>query len=142
MPGDEYVVLVQFLLDMGADPNVLRAPTHDDSLQYQGDCQGTTCDQLAEPIALGLSSHFPESPQLLDIFERITDAGGHSTRPYVRNIVPSFRCLHFPLEIEHLKIFEDQIDSKFPLNIPVSIKPLMCSSFGSWGSCAANLATK
>jgi hypothetical protein len=128
---------------MGADPNVLRAPTHDDSLQYRGDCQGTTCDQLAGPIAWNLSLvEWARTPQVLEIFERITDAGGHSTRPYVENIIPSFRCLRFPLEIKQLTIFEDQIDSKFPLNMPVSIKPLICSSFGSWGSCAANLATK
>jgi len=141
-PGDEYDVLVKFLLDMGADPNVMRVPTREDSLEYLGSCQGTTCDQLVHPVVQGLSGPFGQSPLIMKILERVQDAGGHSSRPYVSTLHPSYRSSYFPREAKQLTIFEDHIDSAFAFVSSDASTSLTSSSFRSWGACASDPATR
>jgi hypothetical protein len=113
-PGDEYISLIRFLLESGADPNVSRTPKHSDrSISYVDDYQGTTCDLLTVPIAFHI--RIPTSaqmPKLLYILELLTDAGGHTSEPFEHTAFFA-RSKSFREEIQHLNIFEDQIDSKF-----------------------------
>ncbi|CAN9101984.1 unnamed protein product [Alternaria alternata] len=111
-PGDEYISLIRFLLESGADPNVLRTPKHSDrSISFRDDYEGTACDLLTEPIAFEMGSSIAvRKSALLRILGMITDAGGHTSKPFEHNVVSTYRCGNFDKEIQHLNVFEDQID--------------------------------
>ncbi|CAN9115910.1 unnamed protein product [Alternaria alternata] len=107
-PGDEYINIIHFLLERGADPNVLTDP-RPNAFSYVLYSQNTACDLLAAVMGSGLRN-LPqaEKSRFLDISERIVEAGGHTSRPiqrYVSQLKTSFRD-----DIERLSLFEDQID--------------------------------
>lgn len=110
-PGDEYVSLIQFLLDQGADPNIISssAAVQDHDRWYGVD--GTTFDQFAlELLALWVKPF--EKPRNLTIFKRLTAAGSEFSKPFnpLSRIVSESCCLFFEMEVERFSVFEDQID--------------------------------
>ncbi|RYN38248.1 hypothetical protein AA0119_g458 [Alternaria tenuissima] len=106
--GDEYVAIIRFLLERGADPNVLRS-RKDDEFSSVWNFQGTTCDQLAGPTLYALRMLFPSGiPRFLEILDRILEAGGHNSRPIPEKVPPG--ACFFREEIEQLLVFENQID--------------------------------
>ncbi|KAL1800772.1 hypothetical protein ACET3X_001114 [Alternaria dauci] len=112
-PGDEYISLIRFLLESGADPNVLRTSKPSDrSISYLDNAEGTICDLLTQPIAFRVSnSMFGDISEFLHILELVTDAGGHTSKPSgFEKISSTYKCSNFSREIQYLNIFEDQID--------------------------------
>jgi hypothetical protein len=108
--GDEYIAIIQFLLERGADPNVLRS-RKDEEFSSVLDYQGTTCDQLAGPAAYGLCMLSPtQKSWFLGILNRIVEAGGHTSRPFPEDVAQGVRF--FRDEVEQLLSFEDQIDGE------------------------------
>lgn len=118
-PGDEYVYLIQFLLENGADPNTLSSPAANETFQRHADVGGTTLDQLGRSL---LEKHPGLSTSMIlrnvTIFKRLTAAGGEFSKPFdtLKRIHPNYRCEHFTVEVDQFICFEDQQDREFTVN--------------------------
>ena len=106
--GDEYVSLIQFLLDRGADPNILRKLPWRNAQIGHLDGQGTTYDQIAGFIAWFAPNTSRE--RMLTVLDKLAAAGGQFSRPLSWDFGGRLGCWVFTLQVEHLNVFEDQID--------------------------------
>lgn len=119
--GDEYVSLIQMLLDKGADPNTILSPGDTKYCYNDHRDQGTILDQIGKWLVIGkfgwVCYSFPSSVALrnLTIYKRLTAAGSEFSKPFdfLAQDMPEWSCKAFGHEVEDLKTFEDQIDRKF-----------------------------
>ena len=102
-------------MDRGADPNVIRDLVPNltfEGLKHHG---GTPCDHLMDPMSFHLT-HDPSTVQgLRTILDLFVKAEGHTSKPFVSNSSPGDRCIGFRSDVTQLSLFEDQLDSEFPV---------------------------
>ncbi|KAF2197110.1 hypothetical protein GQ43DRAFT_223224 [Delitschia confertaspora ATCC 74209] len=114
-PGDEYVHLIQFLLDKGADPNIISSSASMEASDRFGDRGGTTFDQFAAILATKYYERWyggRNKLRNLTIFKRLDAAGSEFSKPLntLSSIHPTYFCESFAAEVEEFTKFEDQID--------------------------------
>jgi hypothetical protein len=105
--SDEYVDLFQFLLEKGADPNIVASPTDGNY-----GVEGTTLDMFITELVNSGSPLIAELPNLT-IFKRLTVAGSEFSRPLHLRTEPTEKYTSFREEARYFAYFEDQIDSKY-----------------------------
>jgi len=108
----EFAALIEFLLDRGADPNVMRDVAPNQNFVGLTHVGGTTCDQLMDPISFFMG-HLGPNQELQTILELLLEAEGHTSKPFVGNRRLGDRCILFRHYITQLSLLEDQIDSEW-----------------------------
>jgi hypothetical protein len=104
------VSLIQFLLDKGANPNIVFPFP---STWEDGDAEGTIFDHFADYL---LEDHFSrdEVSRRITIRKRLEAAGSAFSKPLNGWLGTSPYYLYkiFAHQVKHFTIFEDQIDCK------------------------------
>lgn len=111
--------LIQFLLDRGANPNIISSPVSEGFTVWHDRVGGTIFDQFA--IELVIFSHKPSARVHSTIFKRLEAAGSEFSKPLdlIRRVYSPFRCDFFDAQARAFAKFEDQIDC---LCCPISTK--------------------
>lgn len=104
--------LIQFLLDKGADPNILSSPGAMESSGWIDHVGGTIFDEFS--YMLVKAPRF-DQPRRLTIFKRLAAAGSEFSKPFKTEsrMHPLLRYLIFTDEVQKFIDFEDQIDCWF-----------------------------
>jgi hypothetical protein len=108
----QYTALFRFLLDKGANPNIVKDTTPEVTFQGLTHHGGTTCDQLMDPMLFYMDFNGSAYQGLRTILELLSESGGHTSKPFVGYRSPALRVITFRAEVTQLSLFEDQIDSK------------------------------
>ncbi|KAI1349778.1 hypothetical protein F5Y01DRAFT_316451 [Xylaria sp. FL0043] len=107
----EFLSLIRYLLDQGADPNVHRKA--DD-----GECEfipvgGTALDMFAPCLVYDYSPHFRrEYITFRKIYDHLVASGAHFSRPLttIQEVHSDYMFQHFNEEIEQLLTFDEQLE--------------------------------
>jgi hypothetical protein len=113
----EYTALFRFLLDKGANPNVVKDTTPEHTFQDLPEYGGTTCDQLMDSVFVPMYCNGYPHQGLRTILELLLESGGHTSKPFVGFRDPGLRVITFRAEVTQLSLFEDQIDSLKPFDM-------------------------
>jgi hypothetical protein len=107
------VSLIQYLLDKGADPNMIRSSAAGELSDRCDDSGGTTLDQFVTKRKYHFSQYY--SSRGMNIFKKLEAAGAEFSKPMVLATWqhPHFRCREFVRQVQQFTIFQDQIDRRF-----------------------------
>lgn len=99
--------LIQYLLRSGANPNYIYSP--EQNRTYPFDLNGTAIDQIAYELVPGTGLDLTET-----IYRSIVDEGGVFSRPIdeLTGIHPHYRFRRFRLQVQRLRRFPEQLESK------------------------------
>ena len=105
------MVLIQFLLDSGSDPNIMTSSSS--SRAYLDDSSGTTLDRFAPWLAA--NSPAAHEQQIFSVRKRLVEAGAEFSKPLRtrRRLILFDWCQEFLYQISQLREFDDQVDRKW-----------------------------
>ncbi|KAI1271889.1 hypothetical protein F5Y07DRAFT_327944 [Xylaria sp. FL0933] len=107
----EFLSLIRFLLEQGADPNVHRKA--DDGEREFIPVGGTALDMFAPCLVYDYSPHFRrEYVTFREIYDHLVASGAHFSRPLttIQEVHSDYMFQHFNEEIEQLLTFDEQLE--------------------------------
>ena len=118
-PGEEYVPLVKFLLEKGADPNISSLSAAEEASDRYDDVGGTSLDQFAKRLRRNNAAHcwnVPTATQFrsLTILKALIDAKAEFSKPFntLDRTALNYLSTRFLDQVEEFEAFEQQIESK------------------------------
>jgi hypothetical protein len=109
-PGDEYLDLIQFLLDSGADPNVLSSEP-----RWSSSVGGTAFDLFASYLLIKNTNTSPGVRiRSLALYKKLLAHGCEFSKPIqsTKGTHPRYLVDCFAVEISELRQFPEQIECK------------------------------
>ena len=147
IPGHEYSLLIQSLIDKGSDPNVMSYPRTPNSWDGADHVGGTAFDLFAKELFVptwNMERCKVTDPITMTILQSLIAAGGEFSKPMKSEskVHSLYRSERFESEIRVYRFFEEQIE-RMHLSAPRGLLAmLITASVRSWGSSSDHFAAR